>query len=74
MGQLKMREQNKGPFINTYGPGLQLKPTSENKQMGMGQLKMGKQNKGPLGMSLGGRRPSKDVHGPRACVNESDAI
>ena len=25
---LKMGEQNMGPSINTYGPGLQLKPTS----------------------------------------------
>ena len=48
MGQLKMREPSKGPFINAYGPGLQLKLISptENKQMGMGQLEMGKQNKG----------------------------
>ena len=50
MGQLKVGELNKRPFINTYGSGLQLNPISpiENKQMGMGQLKMGKQNKGPF--------------------------
>ena len=48
MGQLKMGKQNKGPFININGLGLQLKPTfpTENKQMGMDQLKMEKQNKG----------------------------
>ena len=43
-----MGKQNKGPFININGLGLQLKPTfpTENKQMGMDQLKMEKQNKG----------------------------
>ena len=30
MGQLKMGKQNKGPFINTNGLGLQLKPISQN--------------------------------------------
>ena len=48
MSQLKVGELSKRLFINTYGPGLQLKLISptENKQMGMGQLEMGKQNKG----------------------------